>query len=233
LVHVKRLVGREGAEWGSRIEWTRHAAAIRRIVSVNGRLIGLVDVAEPEKLVPRGSHIPDLHHGVLQDLPLHIKVVVVDVWCAQLGIDAGGIRGVTCEGGRVKYRNAWGQHTRREREEYRIAANSVVRRPGIERIEEDLSRKEVLGKDVVENPGAATNNSLASAAHVPGNADSRAEVVQITVVQLPLLHQTGAWIVNAEAVLGLVDYAEILPPQAEVESDLGRSPDAVLHIERM
>src|SRR2546421_4267099 len=119
-----------------------------------------------------GAHIANLRHHSAGQLLLDIEVVVLHVWSAYVPVEGKGIALEIARGRIPKYRCSrdhrsanytCGENGRR--------SNRVISRAWVEkwRIGE-MSQEEVLGKCIVENAEASTNNCLTGAEHVPRRA---------------------------------------------------------------
>src|SRR5262249_3924403 len=123
----------------------------------------------------------------------------------------------------------------RERKQDWRWSNRIESWSRIERIERQLSRKKVLRECVIKQTPTRAHDGLALSVQVPRDSQTRREVVPIAIVQAwqtwrAHLHKTRRRIEVTQQVVLLVDHAEVIPAQSEVEGDVGAPAKCVLQI---
>ena len=96
-----------------------------------------------------------------------------------------------------------------------------------------MPHEHVLRERIIKNSPAATDNGLFSARDVPGSANTRGPIVVIRIVKTPIRDLNigpGAGIKIGEIAVLLLNNAEIVVTQTEVQREFARHVDAVLNI---
>src|ERR1043166_4844369 len=181
------------------------------------------------------ADVADLPDNILRQLVLNVEVVILDHRRLKIAVNRKHIRIYVVREDRNIILNL--RHSG-IREKDRRGTHRIVRRARIERIERQLTDKEVLRKCVVKQPPAAADHCFAFTTDVPCKTEPRAEIVPVGSVQLieairSNLNKTALQIKMTQQIILFADHAKIVPTNAEIQRQFVTRAPIVLKIKRM